>query len=171
MNLNLNNKTTYAILLLLLSLVFVVNIATFKNGHNWENSDFVAYISLARSLVDGTVDELVSHDKFIAANSPKEIGTIAAPWGYPIILSPFYYVFGPNIYVMKVVTNLFFVLSLLVVFLLFQERLKNLDNLLLIAILACNHWFFDFKDNILSDIPFLFFSLFSLPLHTLKSNG
>jgi hypothetical protein len=162
MRFDLNKKTTCSILFVLLSLCFLIDIATFKNGHNWENSDFVGYISQAKSLLEGTIDDLISHDKFMLENSTKETGAIMGPWVYPILLSPFYYIFGPNIYVMKVVTNLFFILSLIVVFLLFQERLRNVDNLLLIAILAFNPLIADFKDNVLSDIPFFFFSLFSL---------
>lgn len=158
----LNKKNSLLFLSIILTLTFIINITTFRNGHNWENSDFVGYLSQAKSLVDGTVNELIAHDKFMIENSTKDTGTIMGPWGYPIILSPVYYIFGPNIYLMKVVTNLFFILSLLVVFLLFQERLKNVDNLLLIVILAFSPWFFDFKDNVLSDIPFFFFSLFSL---------
>lgn len=159
---DISKKNTHIILVTMLILSFCINITTFKNGHNWENSDFIGYISQARSLVDGTVDDLVFHDKFIVENSTKETGTIIGPWGFPIILSPFYYIFGPNIYVMKAVVNLFFVLSLFIVFLLFHERLKNIDHLLLIAIFVFNPWFFTFKENVLSDIPFLFFSLLTL---------
>jgi hypothetical protein len=159
---DLSKKKSYIFLLIILTLSFIVNITTFRNGHNWENSDFIGYISQAKSLVDGNVDDIISHDKFMRENSTKETGYLMGPWGFPIILSPFYYVVGPNIYVMKVVTNLFFVLSLLIIFLLFQDRLDNIDNLLLVTILAFSTFFFDFKESVLTDIPFLFFSLFTL---------
>ena len=159
---DLNRKNTHIILFIILTLVFIMNISTFKGGHNWENSDFVGYISQARSLVESAVDELAYHDNFMTANSTKDTGTLSGPWGFPILLSPVYYVFGADIYVMKVFTNLFFIFSLIVIFFLFQDRLTNFNNLLLIIILAFSTWFFDFKENVLSDLPFMFFSLFSL---------
>lgn len=159
---DLSKKNTSIIFSIILALTFILNITTFRNGHNWDNSDFVGYISQAKGMIEGTVDSLVSHDKFMLENSTKDTGTLMGGWGFPIIFAPFYYIFGDNIYVMKVVTNFFFILALILIFHLFKERLRNLDNLLLIAIIALNPWFFDFKDNVLSDIPFLFFSLLSL---------
>lgn len=158
----LSNKNSYTVLFILLIFVFILNILTFKNGHNWENEDFVAYLNQTKSLANGTISELVSDNRFLIENSTTDTGTLIAPWGFPILLSPVYYVFGPDIYVMKVFTSLFFILSLPVVFFLFQDRLSNIDNLLLITVIAFNNWFFDFTDNVLSDIPFLFFSLVSL---------
>ncbi len=93
----LTNKNTYTILFILLTLAFIVNISTLKGGHNWENSDFVGYISQTKSLVEGSVDELLSHDKFMIENSTKDTGTLSSPWGFPILLSPVYYMFGADI--------------------------------------------------------------------------
>ena len=65
---------------------------------------------------------------------------------------------------MKVYLLFFFLFSLLTLFLLFQDKVNNLQNLLLVAVMGLNSWFFDYRDNIFSDIPYLFFSLFSLLL-------
>lgn len=159
---HLNKKATCVLLSLILFIGLLINITTVTNGHNWENSDFAGYIMCARSIVDGTVKELFSMDRFLIENSNKDVGTIIGPWGFPVLLSPVYYFFGLDIYAMKVYVSLFFLLSLWIIFLIFQDRLSYTENLLLVASLAFNPWFFDFKENILSDIPFLFFSLLSL---------
>jgi len=161
---DISNKKTYIILFLILLLSFTINISTFNKGHNWNNVDFAGYLLCTKSLLEGTVNELVSFDRFLISHSTKETGTILGNWGFPFLLSPVYYAFGLNLYAMKVYVNLFFLLSLWMVFLLFRNRLTNFENLLLIAALAFNSWFFDFKENVLSDIPFLFFSLLSLYL-------
>lgn len=161
---NLSKKKAFIVLLIISIVIFTVNVISFLNGHNWENADFAAYINCAKSIVDGTVTDLVSTDKFMIENSNIDTGTIIGPWGFPLLLSPVYYFWGLNIYAMKVFVNLFFILSLWIVFLLFQDRLDNTQNLLLAACIALNTWFFDFKENVLSDFPFLFFSLFTLYL-------
>jgi hypothetical protein len=158
---NLSNKNTSIILFIILTLSFILNITTFKNGHNW-GGDFSVYINQARSMVEGTVNDLVNIEKYLVENSTNNVGTILGSWGFAFLLSPVYYFFGLNIFAMKVLVSLFFVLSLCTVFLCFKDRLSNLQNLLLVSIIAFNTWFFDFKDNVLTDIPFLFFSLFTL---------
>ena len=160
---SLNKRKTYTILFILLLFVLFVNLMTFKNGHDW-GGDFSAYIGQAKSLADGTIDEFVSRDKFLIENSTRETGTSLGPWGYPFILFPVYLFFGLNIYAMKVCTYLFFLVSLYLIFLLFQDSLRTLQNLLLVSTIALSPWFFDFKDQVLSDIPFFVFSLLSLIL-------
>ena len=158
----MSKKQTYLILFLLIAVVFAINLISFKNGHIW-GDDFAAYIDQTRAMVSGNFDELISIHKYRVENSHgSSTGPFLAPWGFPILLSPIYYVFGLDIHVMKIYVNLFFLASLIIVFLLFQDRLKNIENLLLIAIIAFNPVYFKFKDTVMSDIPFLFFSLISL---------
>ncbi len=154
------NKKTYTALLLIIILVFIINIMSFKNGHNW-GDDFAEYISVTKSIVEGTIDEFMSAYRYRLENSTRWIGS-GIYWGLSFLLSPIYYFFGLDIYIMKIYINLFFLLSLFIVFLLFQDKLKNLQNLLLIAIIGFNPYFFEFKDNILTDIPYLFFSLLTV---------
>ena len=159
----LNKRNTYIILFSVILLIFSINLMTFKSGHNW-GDDFSSYIGQAKSLVDGTVNEFVEADIFLNEHSTMDTGGLYGSWGFPLLLSPIYYFFGLDMFAMKVFVNLFFMFSLFVLFLLFKDRLSNLQNLLLIIIIAFNKWFFDFKDDILSDYPFLFFSLTSLLL-------
>ncbi len=158
-----SNKKTYLTLFLIILLVFVINLISFKNGHNW-GDDFAAYIDQTRSIVDGTFDDFVSINEYRVENSTKRTGPLFSTWGLPFLLSPIYYTFGLDIHVMKVYVYLFFLFFLLIVFLLFKDSLSNRENLLLVAIIAFSTWFFDFKDSVSPDVPFSFFSLLSLYL-------
>jgi hypothetical protein len=160
---DLNNKKTYAVLFFLLLFIFIINIIGLTNGHDW-GDDFASFISEAKSIAEGKIDEFIAINKYRVKNSTLWIGPVADEWGMSLLLSPVYYVFGLDIHVMKIYLVVFFVLSLLPLFLLFQDKLNNRQSLLLVTVLGFNSWFFDFRDHISSDLPYLFFSLLTLLL-------
>jgi len=103
----------------------------------------------------------------------KDIGYIhnpSVPWWspkacspiFPLFLSPIYYWFGLNLAAMKVEIVLFFLSSLIVIFLIFKNELPFHYIVPFVIILGFNPYFWDFKDNILSDIPFLLFGYLCL---------
>lgn len=159
---NQGRKNDLFPVLLLLAAFLLLNSISYKNGHDW-GDDFSQYIYQAKSLVDGTTGRLLEVSKYRYENSEtKIIGPILYPWGYPILLSPVYSLFGLDLLPMKAFTNLFFLFSLAAVFLLFKDRLSRFHNYLILIIMGLNPYFFSFKDNIVSDIPFMFFSLLSI---------
>jgi hypothetical protein len=151
-----NNIKAYVALFLIIIIVFVINIISFKNGHNW-GDDFADYINFAKGIVNGTLDELVSISTYRVDNSTVPTGSANTYWGV-------YYIFGFDIHIFKIYVYLFFICSLIIISLLFNDRLNSLQNLLLVAIIGFNPYFFNFKDNILTDFPYFFFSLLSLLL-------
>ena len=155
------SKNTYVALFLIIIIVLIINILSFKNGHNW-GGDFAEYVGLAKSMVDGTVDQFMSLYQYRVEHSTLWVHTTDLYWGISFLLSPIYYFFGLDMHVMKIYINIFFLLSLFIIFLIFQDKLINIQNLLLVAIIAFNPYFFDFKDDVGTDIPYLFFSLLSL---------
>jgi len=158
----MSNKFSYIILLLIISLVLMSNLMSFSHGHSW-GDDFSAYIDQARAVASGNFDELLFIHKYRFENTPPNSATpYLYPWGFPILLSPIIHIFGLNINAMKIYVYFFFLASLIITFLLFKDRLKNIDNLFLVAIMSFNPLFFKIKDHVLSDFPFLFFSLLSL---------
>jgi hypothetical protein len=160
---DLDNKKTYTALFFLLLFVFIINIISFNNGHVW-GDDFAAFIGQAKSIVDGNIDEFISINSYRVKNSTLWIGPVADEWGVSLLLSPVYYLFGLDIHAMKIYLVLFFLLSLPPLFLLFRDKLNNLQSLLLVVALGFNPWFFDFRDYISSDMSYLFFSLVTLLL-------
>jgi len=156
------NKIYYIILLAIILSVFLINSISFKEGHNW-GGDFPQYIAQAKSLNDGTIDKLIENSTFRYEKSDSVLlAPKLYPWGFPILLSPIYHLFGFNIFAMKFFVNLFFLFSIATIFLIFKGKINNTQNILIIAIIAYNPYLFHFKEHILSDIPFLFFSLFSI---------
>jgi hypothetical protein len=131
------------------------------NGHVW-GDDYAAYISQAKSIVEGTIDELIAINKHRVENSTLWIGPVVSPWGLSLLLSPIYYLFGLDIHVMKIYLVFFFLTSILAFFLLFKDTLSNAQNLLLVTVFGLNPWFFDYRDNVFSDMPYVFFSLLTL---------
>jgi hypothetical protein len=157
-----NSRIYYIILLAIILSVFLINAISFREGHNW-GGDFPQYIAQAKSLNDGTIDKLLENSTFRYEKSDSALlSPKLYPWGFPILLAPIYHFFGFNIFAMKFFVNLFFLFSIATVYFILKGKINNIQNILIIAIIAYNPYFFHFKEHILSDIPFLFFSLFSI---------
>lgn len=158
----MSNKQTYIIFFLIIVIVCSINLISFRSGHDW-GDDFAAYIDQTRALVDGNFDGFISIQKYRIENSPNyTTGPLLSPWGFSILLSPLYYLVGLDIHAMKIYVHLFYLASLIIVFLLFQDRLKNSETLLLLALIAFNPKCFYFKEVVNPDVPFLFFSFLAL---------
>jgi 4-amino-4-deoxy-L-arabinose transferase-like glycosyltransferase len=148
-------------LLLLIVFFVALNIFTISGENNW-GDDFSAYISQAKALVDGNMKDLEAASNFRISSSEVQVGPEFYPWGFPLILVPAIALFGVGIAVLKFVTFLFFIGSMFVVFFLFRNELKKEFTLLLILIMTASPYIFFFKQNVLSDMPALFFLLLSL---------
>lgn len=143
-------------LAIIISLAF--SLLTFTKTHNW-GDDFAQYILQSKSILE---DDLKEFEKlFNLWNKVDNAGPIY-PWGYPIILVPALHVFGMNILALKAWTYIFFIASSVITYFLFRNKFKTTDILLIILLLVSSPFFYIFKENILSDIPFLFFSLLSI---------
>ena len=75
------------VVIVLLSIKLASSTITF--GHEW-GDDFAWYIMQAKSIVNGKTDALIEMGKFINTQSTMQVGPVAYPWGYPIILIPFF---------------------------------------------------------------------------------
>ena len=77
--------------MILISLL--VGASTLTRGHEW-GDDFAWYIVQAKSILDGTTDEIMEQSAFTNGQSTTHLGPLAYPWGYPLILAPVYAVKG-----------------------------------------------------------------------------
>src|SRR5215211_5652753 len=143
----------------------IIGAGTLRRGHEW-GDDFASYIMQAKSVVDGTTSEFVEHNSFTIFQSSIQIGPVAYPWGYPLILTPGYIMKGINPLVLKLPGLFFYAGFLVCLYLLLTPRLTRTESVLLVSIFAFNPLLIQFLDQILSDIPFLFFSTLSLLLMT-----
>jgi len=130
----------------LIALIGVFYLATIREGHRW-GDDFSLYILHAKNIAEGRP----FHDTgFIGG-----VGAPSYPPLLPLLLAPTYKFLGLNLWAMKAELLVFFMASLWLIFFLFERQLPLPYLLLLVGMIGLNHYFWNFKDNILSDVPFL----------------
>lgn len=134
-------------------------------GHQW-GDDFAWYIMQAKSIVDGSVDEFIETSAFTNTQSTTHVGPLAYPWGYPLILVPAYLLRGIHPLVLKLPNLFFYAMFLVCLYVWMKSRVSQTESLLIVALFAFNPLLLTFLDQILSDIPFLFFSTLALYLMT-----
>lgn len=147
--------------LIIIIISFLLGAAILDRGHDW-GDDFASYIMQAKSIWTGTTQQFVDHNRFTIEESSIIIGPIAYPWGYPLILAPAYAIKGLKPLALKLPGLFLFMGFLVCLYLLVKDRLKRNEDLLLVSLFAFNPLLIDFLNQILSDIPFLFFSTLSL---------
>jgi hypothetical protein len=152
-----------AVLMALVLSVFVLYLVSVRSDHGW-GDDFAQYIAQGASVSEGTFDDIIRISNFRHENTDDSIrlGPNLYPWGFPIFLVPIYRFWGIDMAAMKFFTAMFFMMSLPLIYVIFQDRLHGVFGLLLVAVIAFNPSMFNFKEQILSDFPFLFFTLLSV---------
>jgi len=125
--------------------------ATIREGHEW-GDDFSLYILHARNIAEG-----VSYQQtgYIYNPALALIGPRTYPPVFPLLLSPIYKIWGLNLTAMKIEVVAIFLLSLAVIYLAFRKYLPWPYLVALLAIIGFNPYIWQFKDNIVSDLPFL----------------
>jgi len=132
-------------------------------GHDW-GGDFSAYIMQAQSIWQGNPSDFIQTNRFMIEESTNPPGPIAYPWGFPVLLAPFYAFFGLNMLALKslnIVCYLIFIISL---WLGFRRYHSHFWRVILVCFFALNPFFLHFMNKVISDIPFLVFSTFSVLL-------
>ncbi len=128
-------------------------LATIREGHEW-GDDFSLYIMHAKNLSEG-----VSYQQtgYIYNPALAFLGPQTYPPVFPLLLSPIYKLWGLNLTVMKIEVIVAFLLSLIAVFATFKAELPWPYLIALITIIGFNPYFWQSKDNVVSDLPFLLF--------------
>jgi len=130
----------------LIATIAVFYLATIREGHRW-GDDFSLYILHAKSLAEGR--------PYLETGFVGGVGSPSYPPLLPLLLTPIYKVLGLDLWAMKAELIIFFMAGLWMIFLLFERQLPSPYLLLLVGMIGLNHYFWNFKDNILSDVPFL----------------
>lgn len=151
------------LLIVILSLSIAIGSSSLTRGHEW-GDDFASYIMQAQSIFNGDMQNFVERNGITVRQSSSQIGPVAYPWGYPLILTPVYALKGISPLALKLPGLFFFAGFLICLYLLMRDRLTQTESLLLVSLFAFNPMLLDFLDQILSDIPFLFFSTLALLL-------
>lgn len=161
-------ETTFIAAILALTSVLIY--LCIQPGHNW-GGDFALYISQSKAILNGSLFELYEQNKFSMQHSIKEIGPYLYPNGFPLLLSPVLFFFGLNFIALKFFCALFFLCSIPLIVKLFKNYFSTpIYALIITSIIAFHFEFISFTDNVLSDLPFLFFSLLSFILMQRKGS-
>ncbi len=131
---------------------------TIREGHNW-GGDFAHYILHARNIVEG---QSYSDTGYLYNPNNPFLAPPTYPPLFPLLLAGVYAVFGLHLSAMKALCILFFALALFTTFAMLRGRLPFRTRLAVVVVLGFNPFFWQFKDNILSDSPFLFLCTLSL---------
>ena len=148
----------------------LIGAGTLRRGHEW-GDDFAWYILQAKSFFNGTVDEFMKQSEFTNTQSSAIIGPLAYPWGYPLILIPVYALKEISPLGMKLPGLFFYAGFLTCFYILTKNRLTRTESLIIVSLFAFNPLLIQFEDQILSDIPFLFFSTLALTLMTQENKN
>lgn len=142
-----------AIITLLILAIGIFYVFTIREGHDW-GDDFSMYIHHAKNIVEGTGYARIGYiqNPDFPLYSPS-----ATPPIFPLLLVPVYALFGMNLTAMKVEVVLFFLLFLFVLYAILKDDLPFPYQLLIVGLIGLHPFFWEFKDQILSDIPFLCF--------------
>jgi 4-amino-4-deoxy-L-arabinose transferase-like glycosyltransferase len=154
-------RKSIAALCLILLVSLLLASASLSRGQIW-GDDFASYIMQAESILHGTTRQFVEHNSITINQSSSQIGPVAYPWGYPLILVPAYALKGNHPLTLKLPGLFFFAGFLVGLYLLVRTRLGRMESLLLVSLFAFSPLLLQFLDQIVSDIPFLFFSTIAL---------
>jgi len=148
---------------LLIVAIVALYLLTIRPGQGWFG-DFAMYVSHAKNIVEARdyADTGYIRNPLYPHLSPQ-----AYPPVFPLLLAPVYAAFGLNLAAMKVLVIVFFGLALWMIDRALKDRLGLGGRLVLLGMLGLNPCFWQFKDDIVSDIPFLFLTYLSLwSIHT-----
>ena len=147
------SRRQHFLLGLMLLIIGVFYCTTIRPGHNW-GDDFALYIHHAENIAYG---HPYGDTGYIYNPAFPGVGPRNYPPVFPVLLAPVYYFFGLNLTAMKVEGVLLFLLILLLVYNFFRDKLPFPYALALVVLLGLNPFFWDEKDTVLSDEPFLLF--------------
>lgn len=151
------NKIEILVILTIIAMVGGLYFSTIREGYVWDG-DFSLYVHHAKNIAKG-IDYKNTGFIFNPFNliSPKTYPPV-----FPLLLSPIYKLFGLNIKAMQIEIILIFLVFLFIIFLAFRNELPFQYVSAIILIIGFNHFYLGFKDRIISDIPFLFFTYLAL---------
>ena len=159
-------------IIMLVSILFISTLlgsSVLTRGHYW-GDDFAAYIMQAKSILGGNMHEFVAANTFTVMQSSHQLGPAAYPWGFPLMLTPIYALFGLSPLALKLPVLFSYIGFLLVFFFLTRHRFTLTESLLAVSLFAFNPELLRFLDEIISDIPFLFFSTLAILLADLYAH-
>ena len=157
----MSRKYRWGILGALLLLSFVFCCLTLDPYHAW-GGDFALYLLQTEALVGGNSYDLLQENAFSMDHSEIVLGPHLYPPGFPLLLLPYYLISGLDLYPLKFVGLVCYLLFQVVLIRYFLEEISQNSLILLVALFSLNPWLIRYCDFIISDLPFLLFSTLTL---------
>lgn len=152
----------YLCVLALLTPLLFINI---RSSHDW-GDDFAQYIHQAKNISQGISQ---NETGYIFNPEVAVIGPRAYPSGFPLLLAPLVK-HGIDYALLDRYLSAFLLASCFIGFLLLRRSFSFATALFTTLIIAYNPVTLSFKTEVLSDIPFMFFSLLALYLALQKES-
>jgi hypothetical protein len=148
--------------LVLLAATFVFCLFLLRPGHDW-GDDFSLYINQARALVKGEVQEVYRQNQFTVDNSAwQSFSPYTYGWGFPLLLAPLYALFGLSFTAFKLLEVVLYLGFLAGFYALIRNRIDRLTAVLIVAALALDNLYTAWTNTVLTEFPFLCFSVLGL---------
>jgi hypothetical protein len=139
-----------------LAVLSVIGIALFyqltlREGHDW-GGDFAQYLQQARNIAEGAP---FAETLYVRVTGAPDVGPPSYPPLFPLMLAPsFIWSGGLSWPLVKLVVVISFALFLLAAFAFLRGRLGDGRAFLVILLMGLSPFFWNQKDQVLSDIPF-----------------
>jgi 4-amino-4-deoxy-L-arabinose transferase-like glycosyltransferase len=153
----------YGLVILCMVPLFFINI---KTSHDW-GDDFAQYIHQAKNISEGISQ---NETGYIFNPNNAVMGPQAYPTGFPLLLSTVVLLYGIDVPAFNLFITLFLALTCFVGFLILRLHTSFLAAFVTTLIIAYNPVFLYFKTEILSDLPFAFFSMLCIYIIHKKEN-
>jgi hypothetical protein len=149
-------------MVVLVLVVAALSISLHLRGHGW-GDDFTLYLRQSKSLIDGNIGQVISDNHFNVDNAAKPgFSPYVYPWGFPILLAPFYRLFGLDYARLKLVE----VVSLCGFLWFFHELLRRRMPKWLafgtVAAVGTTLTYLRHTDSLLSEYPYMLVAAITL---------
>jgi len=132
----------------------VLSVLLHRNGHT-QGDDFALYLRQARSIFDGDVGAVVADNRFAVLNSDSAFSPIAYPWVWPLLLSPFVFLWNYDYDRLKLVEVMVFMVWLVLLHGIVRRRLGRIAALAVIAVIGTAPIYLAHTDQLLTEFPHL----------------
>jgi len=143
-------------------LTAVAYLGNLTPGHVFSQDDFAAYVMHAENLVEG---RSYTDTRYVAnPDAPWLAPANGYPPVYPLLLAPIYEFKGFNLRAFKVMTVLCFAAFLAIFAELIGTETPQWVTLAALLIVGLNPLFWEYRENVLSEFPYLLFTFGALLL-------
>jgi hypothetical protein len=142
-------------ILLLVVAIGALCIANQRPGQDW-GDDFALYLRQAKAVVEGNIGGVLADNRYtVDESSWHTFSPYSYPWGFPLILAPFYAWRGLDYGVFKLVETVCFGVFLYMFYKLTSKRIGDIASCALVLLLGFSVAYVGWTDTVLSEFPYL----------------